>query len=518
MDISNYFYGDFKIINMVKMKKTTTIHLKSEVDSNCCPVCSVKTYSKHSSYTRKVADASIFGNNVQLLLEANKFFCKNSKCSRHVFTERFSKFINTYGRITCRLEDLLSKLSFELSAEKLAKLSNFLGVNRSADYFIRLIRKISKERTESQSIHIGVDDFAFRKGVSYGTLVCDLDTRKPIDLINSRNTVDFKDWLLTNPQIKIVSRDRATTYTKAISEVNPTIIQISDKWHVMKNLLDIVKEIISHEFPNGFYETAKINTPKKTHTIQLTDKQKTKWKVISNVKKLHAEGNSERAISKATGLHRKTVSKYLKLEHAPQRKRISRKSMLDEYREHIKQCILLKKSAKKIYSEIIKKGSKASFSLLRYYIYNMSAEGLTNIPKNNKIKLASRFKVISLFWKKTDTITCKELTLLNKILEYNKNFTELYICIQLFRNIFVNKNKELLETWISTNIHSNFSKIKNYAIRLKKDMKSIENSLDYAYTNGILEGNVNRVKTIKRIMYGRANFDLLKAKVLHSLN
>jgi hypothetical protein len=148
--------------------------------------------------------------------------------------------------------------------------------------------------------------------------------------------------------------------------------------------------------------------------------------------------------------------------------------MLDEYREHIKQCILLNKSAKQIYSEIIKKGSKASFSLLRYYIYSMLSEGLANIPKNNKTKVASSFKVISLFLKKVDTVTCKELTLLNKILEYNKNFTELYICIQLFRNIFVNKNKKLLETWIYTNIHSNFSKIKNYAIRLKKDMKSIE--------------------------------------------
>lgn len=277
------------------------IYLKSKSNFSHCPLCGMKSQHVHSTYIRKPLDASILSKPVQLKIQAKKFFCLNSNCKRQIFTERFTGFLNTYRRLTVRLEEVFLQLSLSMSAEALSRFLFKLGYERSGDSLLDLLRRIDSTEKEikNQSLtHIGVDDFSFRRGVEFGTVICDLKTHRPVEILASRSTQAFKEWLEKHPSVKLVTRDRATTYTKAIHSTNPDIIQIADKWHFLKNLLDVVKETISSRFPKGWFiipecpvlETTDnetdIATTNEESTVShesLSEKEQSKWTLILEV-------------------------------------------------------------------------------------------------------------------------------------------------------------------------------------------------------------------------------------------
>ena len=159
----------------------------------------------HSTYIRKPLDASILIKPVQLKIQAKKFFCLNSNCKRQIFTERFNGFLNTYRRLTLRLEEVFLQLSLSMSAEALSRFLFKLGYERSGDSLLDLLRRIDSTEKEikNQSLtHIGVDDFSFRRGVDFGTVICDLKTHRPVEILASRSTQAFKECLEKHPLVE----------------------------------------------------------------------------------------------------------------------------------------------------------------------------------------------------------------------------------------------------------------------------------------------------------------------------
>ena len=285
----------------------------------------MKSQQVHSTYIRQPLDASILSQPVQLKIQAKKFFCLNSNCKRQIFTERFTVFLNADRRLSVRLEEVFLQLSLSMSAEAVSRFLFKLGYERSGDSLLDLLRRIDSTEKEikNQSLtHIGVDDFSFCRGVDFGTVICDLKTHRPIEILASRSTQAFKEWLEKHPSVQLVTRDRATTYTKGIHSKNPDIIQIADKWHFLKNLLDVVKETISSRFPKGwfiipespFIETTDneidSSTTNEASTVNhelLSKKEQSKWKLILEVQKVYQQLGSIRQTARHLKLSRTTV-------------------------------------------------------------------------------------------------------------------------------------------------------------------------------------------------------------------
>lgn len=125
-----------------------------------------------------------------------------------------------------------------------------MGIDVSGDSVIRLIKKHAEKLDISCSEVIGVDDWAYKKGHTYGTIICDEKNHRPIELLDGRDGSELKEWLQNNRQIKMVTRDRASAFAKVISEVLPDAMQIADRFHLHQNLLNPVKEALAREIPN----------------------------------------------------------------------------------------------------------------------------------------------------------------------------------------------------------------------------------------------------------------------------
>ena len=193
----------------------------------------------------------IFQKNVTLSITAYDYYCMDEVCDTKTCVEDYGQFIGRSGRMTDRLEDFIKMLALETNCEGAAAICKELGIRVSGDTIIRMLRKMTDRPSPKCGDAIGVDDFAYRKGHTYCTVICDIATHEPIDILDGRDGGALREWLRQNKQVKKVTRDRAGVYAKAISDVLPEAIQIADRFHLHQNLLKAVKEALKHELPNN---------------------------------------------------------------------------------------------------------------------------------------------------------------------------------------------------------------------------------------------------------------------------
>lgn len=190
-----------------------------------CPICKAQSKTIHSYYDRIIADLPISGQKVQILLHCRKFFCGNKCCYRKVFTERFSSELLTYSRRFSRTTDLIAKIGLEMGGNKGAVISGSVGCPISPATMIRIVKKIHYCAVQQTSGVIGVDDWAFKKGRNYGTIIVDLVNAKVVDLLNDREAETLAIWLEKHPEVHTVSRDRASAYAFGIRKGAPQAVQ-----------------------------------------------------------------------------------------------------------------------------------------------------------------------------------------------------------------------------------------------------------------------------------------------------
>lgn len=216
--------------------------------SAMCPMCGKKSTRVHSRYYRKLQDLSVFTKEVSIRLRARKFICTNSRCQRKIFSQQLSSGLDRYSRRTTRATELLTQMSLEVSARKGSWLSRLTKVPVSPSTCLRLAgRSVISPRDDL--IHIGIDDWAWRKGHTYGTILVDRETGKSIDLLKSREKEDVVRWLKAHPTIETVTRDRAGCYSQSINTALPSAIQVADRFHLVVNYSEYVQKIIRQMLP-----------------------------------------------------------------------------------------------------------------------------------------------------------------------------------------------------------------------------------------------------------------------------
>lgn len=360
---------------------------------------------------------------------------------------------------------------------------------------------------------MGIDDFSSKKREIFNTIFVDNDKNKKVEVINSREKDDVVEKLKLFKKVKTVTRDFSQTYKNAISEALPKAKQIVDRFHILKNLTDDLNEYIKRNIK----ETIKMIDVKGKAVIdeaiilnrrQRNKKEsaKKKWELIQEVQKLYKEGYNKSTIAKKVKISRQTVYIYLEQRQPLER---STNSILDPYIPMIKKLILKGKKVFEIYNEIKANGYQGKTSLFTSRLRGIRQEARTNI------KYIKRSKIKKLLFYDIEEIKDKNLKNdLKEYLETNKELNELLNMIRKFKEIMFSKKPRKLSKWIKEAKKINVKELTNFITLIESDIEAVKNAIKYDYSNGLTEGFNNKTKVIKRIMYGRCSFDLLRLKIL----
>src|SRR5229473_6714415 len=230
----------FEVTSIEGTDGILTIGAVSTQKSACCPLCSSQATRVHSAYTRTLADLPCAGQQVRLLLQVRKFFCQVPTCVRKIFVERIAPFIEPWARVTARLHQMVQMLGFATGGMLGAGVTQRLG---TPTCWMTIIRRMMALPTAAvhQVSELGIDDFSFRRGRKFGTILVDMQSHQVIDLLADRTKESAAAWMGTHPEIDLVSRDRGGDYAAGAREGAPQATQVADRFHMYKNLVAAVE-------------------------------------------------------------------------------------------------------------------------------------------------------------------------------------------------------------------------------------------------------------------------------------
>ncbi len=535
----------FRIKNIEHDNNAIKIFASIKSNRSQCPDCGFFSSSVHDFYHRTISDLPVFHHKTILILKTRKFKCKNPTCHRKVFSEQTPHIIR-YARRTSRASQILDSLSIELPGKLGSILSKQFSLPVSISTVTRIALKQQLPEIKQPRV-LGVDDWAYRKGVSYGTVLIDMETSRPIDLLSSRESADLKKWLTQYPDAEIVTRDRSGAYSSAINEVCPDAIQIADRFHLLMNLSDALDKY----FKSVSKEIKKVITEKTDEILTLfanenrcnekavkdfrslqVDAESKEIKVdqrldtFKKVKELQSNGTSLKRISKILKISRNTVRSYFIQETLSPR--IHPRSInIDLFTGYILSRLNMEGYKKKdIFNEIVLLGYNGGSTQAYSYINKIKLEyGLTKLYYA-KIQqrmipyvkpLSSRKLAKYIGGSLSDIEDPDERICMRTLID---NIPELRIVrklVLIFRTMLKRRSGNI-KRWIGFIKRSKrkLYGLKTFANGLLFDIKDVENGIRLPWSNGTVEGHVNRIKSKKWGMYGRAGFDLLKRKVILS--
>lgn len=483
-----------------------------------CPYCGCKSHQVHSSYIRTVTDLSILGCPVVITLKARKFFCRNPGCLKKTFAEQPGDEVFRYRRRTRRCEMAVIQHGLETSSESAGKLLSALGIRVSGDTVLRDVHRMPvPPRHEAKAV--GVDDWAFRKGVTYGSIIVSLDTGDVIDLLGGRDADGFREWLDSHPGVAVVSRDRSTDYTAAIAATGRDITEVADRFHLIKNMSDCVKKVIGSHY-DDYRESVGTATAQRA-----SGKGDSRQVMFDEVKELQGSGLNIAQIAKKLEIARQTVRKYMKLESLPERASKERLPYYlydtyveDEYRRG--------KDLRKIFLEVRGKGFTGSLTpFYEHYGYlsdghrghrsKRDTEKMRRVPRVEREPLLPIRQIAHIVDKsiRGKGMQAAEQTLVAKLSAFSW-FTDMYKAASSFYGSVMGDSVENLTHWLDTFSHSPVNELRSFANGIRMDLKAVQNAISMDASNGIVEGYVNKLKAVKRVMYGRASLELLKRKMV----
>jgi transposase len=490
-----------------------------------CPDCGTRSRSFHSFYGRHLQDLPWQGLPVRLRVKARRFRCRNSSCARKIFVERLPDIARSYARQTDRLREIIRCAGFVAGGLPASRLLKRLAILVSDDTVLRLVKLRPSWNAGKAVRYLGVDDWAWRKGQQYGTILVDLERHCVVDLLPERSAESLANWLANNPAVSVISRDRCGLYAEGATAGAPDAQQVADRFHLIVNLSAAIERALEErsrllqlpapEAPREADIGIAGNSAKPTQQ-QILQKQRRerRLELYQEVVKLHNEGYSQVAISRTLKIQRKTVRRWLRSGQFPERKPPARKpAKVHEFDDYLRQrwkegC----HNATRLFEEIRKQGYRGRRGMVAHFVSGWRASNSPATP-NRPRRLTPRGIAI-LTTRAPDQLTEEQAALFNQLSSSCPDLPWMRTLALEFRAVLKSKDSNQLNDWIQTAKLSGIGHIVRFAFGLQKDMTAVSAAVESAWSNGQVEGQINRLKTIKRQMYGRAGLPLLKARIL----
>ncbi|MGH6712475.1 MAG: ISL3 family transposase [Bradyrhizobium sp.] len=516
---------ELSIVQILPKVDRVVLVARPKAMDSCCPCCGCRTSRVHSHYMRRLTDLPWQGRIVEIQLHARRFRCADPQCPRRIFTERLPETIQPKARRTVRLGESQMAIGFAVGGEPGSRLSRKLAMPVSGDTLLRMIRAATFEAPEAPRV-VGIDDWAWRKGQRYGTIICDLERNRVLDLLPDRNADTVASWLERHPGIEVIARDRAGVYAEGARRGAPDATQVADRWHLLQNLGEALRGAVGRhrKAVSAAGKAMMTENDDARPESSLGDAAPTKLDCLRRLRRnqrseLYAEilqlwvaGMSPRQMAPRIGTSVRTVERWLAAGGEPEHRRPpARAVLMDPVRDYLEQRWQEgHRNGLQLWTEIKRRGFEGS----KATVYRWTAarkERPSTAPPNSRWRPPSRRNCAWLLSENPTSLDEQTERFLRHLYE---NAPQLSIAGKLARRFAAmirGDDDAGLEQWVADATNSDLASL---AAGIGRDLEAVRAAITQPWSTSPVEGQINRLKTIKRQMYGRAAYPLLRSRLL----
>jgi transposase len=491
-----------------------------------CPACGGWSTQVHSSYLRFPGDLACAGRPCVLVLRVRRFVCATAECPRRTFVEQVPGVTRRHGRTTERLRSAMSRIGLALAGRAGARLAEHLGIVTSRNTLLRRVMDLP-DPPPTQPRAVGVDDFALRRGHVYGTVVIDAETHRVLDLLPERDTATLAPWLAAHPGIEVICRDRSGAYADAAHTAAPQALQVADRFHLWQNLANAVeKTVAAHRLclrdlpaptpdPEPVWEIPSGPAPADDELSgKFAERARAHHAVVHD---LLAQELGLREIARHLGWGRHTVQRYARAarwqDMVKGRKR-QQPSKLDPFKPYLEQRWAEtggRVTILDLHREIDERGFRGSYSTVQLWVRKAlpASDGVPHAPAAPSIR-----QVTGWLTRRPATLTEEEKVRRKAVLDRCPKLDATAHLVGSFAEMLTTLDGGRLTDWITDAMTAGLPGVSTFAVGLEADFDAVTAGLTTDWNSGPVEGAVNRIKMLKRQMFGRAGFQLLRKRVL----
>jgi transposase len=524
-----------------------TLRVQSTQTNAPCPLCATPARRIHSDYGRTLADLPWAQYRVCLQLRVRKWFCRNRSCHRRIFTERLPTIAAPWARRTLRLAQRLVALGVALGGTAGVRLGHAWDLAVSRNTLLRGLRRQSTPSFPTPTV-LGVDDFALRKRHTYGTILVDLERRQPVALLPDRTAATFAQWLQEHPGVAVIARDRSTAYAEGARQGASEAIQVADRFHLLQNLREALDQVFITHSPilDAVNETMRqqpvplpygaMAVPVPPHDIPLPAQQRAAQRqarrqaLHTQVWALHHQGWTAPTIAQHLGMSLRTVQRDLQRATFTGRKQRSDRgdSVLNPYKESLLErwnagC----RTAARLFRDLQQQGYAGSYALVAAYARRLrQAQGLApgqRCPRRPLPRVAEPMcppltprRATWLVLRRATKRTEAETQQLTQLHAQAAEVAEAIDLAQDFLQLVRQRQPEHFDAWLERASTSALEAVQRFASGLRDDYAAVTAGMTLPWSTSPVEGHINRLKMVKRQMFGRAHLDLLSRRFLRA--
>jgi transposase len=475
------------------------VSLLSRQPVSHCPVCGSAATRIHSRYQRRLTDLPSTGQPVRILLTVRKFFCDMPTCPRKIFTERLAPFVAPSARVTARLFQMVQIIGLATGGRLGVRVTDRMGIQTSRPTILRGIMALPTEPV-GPIIQLGIDDFSFKRGRTFGTLLVNMQTHQVVDLLADRKAETSAAWMASHPEIELVSRARGGDYASAAATGAPQAVQCADRFHIMKNLGEALEGCLARHLAakrqKHTQETVDAHSPiqhaprsvkrsPKVERLQQAYREE-RQACYEQAIALHKLGMSQASIAERVGVGQSTVSRWLAASTLPATRRGPYVSRLDPYLPYLFQrwesgC----HNMVRLHQELVAQGYKGSYASVRDHIVRRLPEGKKNAGKGSDLSptpLPSR-QAMFLFLRRPEELETDEQETLMTLRHLHPETDLAYNLVQEFAQMLRTRTGEQLDAWLEKVRASQIRELQSFVLGIERDKAAVVAGLTLPQNN-----------------------------------
>jgi transposase len=480
--------------------------------SATCPLCGARSSHIHSRYLRTLTDLPSQGRRVVVTVSARRFRCLAADCRRQIFAERLECTVDApFARRTTRLEGIVHHLGLALGGRPGQSFAKRLLLPVSNDTLLRVVRRRAAQPTQEPRV-VGIDDFAWKRGHRYGTIVCDLERRCIIDILPDRDAATAAAWLAKRPSIRVIARDRGAGFKQAAAEGRPDAVQVADRWHLMENasaaFLSAVQRsmvAIRKAIGTSVVDPAALSAAERVQHAGWLRREAENAGIL----RLAGQGVSIKEIMRQTGKSRGLVRKVVRGARNDVFR--SRMSSLEPFLAQLEATWADgNRNGAALWRAMKAKGFTGSLRVVTEWATRQRKDEGTATRDSRTARTPSARSIARMMTIERDGLS-KAAARTVAIIDAVPGLTAARDLLDRFHRIVQHHKDQRLDDWLA---NAKTGLLASFASGIEQDCAAVKAALTEPWSNGQTEGQNTRLKLVKRQMYGRANLDLLRARLI----